>query len=81
MIPLLTLHLATLAVGAHTAGAATLEDAWSEAETHASELVIVKEQRVQTDQATTSAWAMLSPKLTRAAVERAMGGYLRDDDI
>ncbi len=64
MIPLLTLHLATLAVGAHTAAAATLEDAWSEAETHASELVIVKEQRVQTDQATTSAWAMLSPKLT-----------------
>ena len=24
---------------------------------------------------------LLSPRLTRAAVERAMGGYLRDDDI
>ena len=64
MIPFLSLHLATLAVVAPIAAAATLEDAWTEAETHASELVIVKEQRIQSDQATTSAWAMLSPKLT-----------------
>ena len=24
---------------------------------------------------------LLSPKLTRAAVERAMGGFLRDEDV
>lgn len=55
MIPLLTLHLAA---------AATLEDAWSKAETESAELVMATEQRVQSDQATTSAWALVGPKLT-----------------
>lgn len=47
-----------------SAQAATLEDAWVQAETNASELVLATEQRVQTDQVKTSAWALISPKLS-----------------
>lgn len=46
------------------ASAATLEDAWTRAETEAAELVMATEQRVQSDQTTTAAWALLSPKLS-----------------
>lgn len=55
MIPLFTLQLAA---------AATLDDAWTQAETASAELVMATEQRVQSDQATTSAWALVGPKLT-----------------
>lgn len=45
------------------ANAASLEEAWSAAETGGVELRLVKEERVQAEALKTQAWALLSPKL------------------